>query len=134
MERTVPVRSSEEIELYLRTIYSLLRSTNEVRIRSLEVAHAGMNSSLHTLSQSDSPDTSALVYALMRLPDCIFHAQKVIMGQSESGFLLHGIGPVETWDLGSEVPRRKVIGLKDPDGMHIDIYQPERQFVASVPV
>lgn len=107
MERTVPVRSSEEIELYLRTIYSLLRSTNEVRIRSLEVAHAGMNSSLHTLSQSDSPDTSALVYALMRLPDCIFHAQKVIMGQSESGFLLHGIGPVETWEEVSARARRR---------------------------
>jgi catechol 2,3-dioxygenase-like lactoylglutathione lyase family enzyme len=44
------------------------------------------------------------------------------------------LGPVETWDLGNEVPRRKVIGLKDPDGMHIDIYQPERQFIASVPV
>lgn len=44
------------------------------------------------------------------------------------------LGPVETWDLGGEVPRRKVIGLKDPDGMHIDIYQPERQFIASVPV
>ena len=43
------------------------------------------------------------------------------------------VGPVEHWDLGSEVPRRKVAALKDPDGMHIDIYQPERQFVASVP-
>lgn len=43
------------------------------------------------------------------------------------------VGPAETWDLGSEVPRRKVIGLKDPDGMHIDIYEPERHFVASVP-
>jgi hypothetical protein len=48
MERTVPIRSSEEIELYLRTIYSLLRSSNEVHIRSLEEVHAGMNSSLHT--------------------------------------------------------------------------------------
>lgn len=43
------------------------------------------------------------------------------------------IGPIETWNLGSEVPGRKVVGLKDPDGMHIDIYEPERQFVASVP-
>ena len=36
MERTVPIRSSEEIDLYLRTIYSLLRSSNEVHIRTLE--------------------------------------------------------------------------------------------------
>lgn len=45
MERTVPVRSSDEIDLYLRTIYSLLRSSNEVHIRTLEEVHAGMNSS-----------------------------------------------------------------------------------------
>ena len=43
------------------------------------------------------------------------------------------LGPVEHWDFGGEVPRRKVIGLKDPDGMHIDIYEPDRHFVASVP-
>ena len=42
MERTVPVRSSEEIDLYLRTIYSLLRSTNEVAIRTLEVHAASI--------------------------------------------------------------------------------------------
>jgi len=42
MERTVPVRSSEEIDLYIRTIYSLLRSTTEVQIRSFEEVHAGM--------------------------------------------------------------------------------------------
>jgi catechol 2,3-dioxygenase-like lactoylglutathione lyase family enzyme len=43
------------------------------------------------------------------------------------------VGPVEEWNLGSEVPRRRVAAIKDPDGMHIDIYQPERQFVAQVP-
>jgi hypothetical protein len=43
------------------------------------------------------------------------------------------VGPIEEWDFGSEVPRRKVAALKDPDGMHIDIYEPERSFVAQVP-
>ena len=43
------------------------------------------------------------------------------------------VGPIEHWDLGSEVPRRKVDALKDPDGMHIDVYEPERHFVAQVP-
>ena len=41
MERTVPVRSSDEIDLYLRTIYSLLRSSNEVHIRTLEEVTPG---------------------------------------------------------------------------------------------
>ena len=34
MERTVPKTASEEIELYLRTIYSLLRTTTEIQIRT----------------------------------------------------------------------------------------------------
>ena len=61
MERTVPVRSSEEIDLYLRTIYSLLRSTTEIQIRSLEEVHSSINSSLHPYARDPFPDTSALI-------------------------------------------------------------------------
>jgi catechol 2,3-dioxygenase-like lactoylglutathione lyase family enzyme len=43
------------------------------------------------------------------------------------------LGPIETWDLGPQVPKRKVCGLKDPDGMQLDIYQPERTFFAQHP-
>jgi hypothetical protein len=50
MIRTMPVVQSEEIELYTRTYYSLLRSSAPIRIRSLEETHAAMNSSLHQLS------------------------------------------------------------------------------------
>ena len=39
MERTVPTTSSEEISLYMRTYYSLLRTTDEVQIRSLVETH-----------------------------------------------------------------------------------------------
>ncbi|MFC3173693.1 VOC family protein [Novosphingobium bradum] len=42
-------------------------------------------------------------------------------------------GPIEDWDYGPDAPRRRAFALKDPDGMHIDIYQPERHFVASAP-
>ena len=47
MIRTVPETTSEGIELYIRTYYSLLRSSGDVRIRSLEETHEGMRSSLH---------------------------------------------------------------------------------------
>ncbi len=77
MERQVPVRSSDEIDLYLRTIYSLLRSNNEVSIRTLEEVHAGTNSSLHIHARSSSkPDISALTYSLMRLPKEVIDAKK----------------------------------------------------------
>ncbi len=108
MERTVPVRSSEEIDLYLRTIYSLLRSSNEVRIRTLEEVHAGMNSSLHTKSRKDSPDISALIYALLRLPEAIFYVKKVILGQSAENFASYGFGDIETWkDVSAKARRRR---------------------------
>ena len=47
MVRTMPVVHNEEIELYVRTYYSLLRRSAPVRLRSLEETHAAMNFSLH---------------------------------------------------------------------------------------
>ena len=107
MERTVPIRSSEEIDLYLRTIYSLLRSSNEVHIRTLEEVHAGMNSSLHTKSREDAPDISALLYALQRLPEVIISVKKVILGQSAENLASFGYGDIETWQEVSAKARRR---------------------------
>ncbi|MGV8050521.1 MAG: hypothetical protein AB2L21_09310 [Anaerolineaceae bacterium] len=108
MERTVPIRSSEEIDLYIRTIYSLLRSTNEVQIRSLEEVHSSMNSSLHTRSRESMPDASALIYSLLRLPDCIFQVKKIILGQTAANFLQHGYGNVEEWtEVAAKARRRR---------------------------
>ncbi|KAF0111354.1 MAG: hypothetical protein FD147_961 [Chloroflexi bacterium] len=97
MERTVPKSASDEIDLYLRTIYSLLRSTTEVQIRSLEEVHAGMNSSLHLDARKLSPDTSAFIYAILRLPACIAQVKSIVLGQSGSVFTHHGYQDVESW-------------------------------------
>lgn len=68
MERTVPTTESESIDLYQRTYYSLLRSTSEVHIRTLEEVHAGMNSLLHPAARAPEPDMAAFIYSLLRLP------------------------------------------------------------------
>ncbi|HQN68754.1 MAG TPA: hypothetical protein PLW19_02810, partial [Anaerolineaceae bacterium] len=108
MERQVPVRSSDEIDLYLRTIYSLLRSNNEVSIRTLEEVHAGTNSSLHIHARSSSkPDISALTYSLMRLPKEVIDAKKVVLGQAASSFDDFGYGNVEKWQHVSAPARRR---------------------------
>jgi hypothetical protein len=73
MERTVPSTASEEIDLYQRTYYSLLRSTAEVQIRTLEEAHARMNSLLHPEARETSPDLSAFFYSILRLPPLMHH-------------------------------------------------------------
>ena len=98
MERTVPSTASEEIELYQRTYYSLLRSTAEVQIRTLEEAHARMNSLLHPDARKDAPDLSALVYSILRLPPIMHHVQLVVLGQSPEIFERRGFGDVESWE------------------------------------
>lgn len=98
MERTVPSTASEEIELYQRTYYSLLRSTAEVQIRTLEEAHVHMNSLLHPNARGSSPDLSALVYSILRLPVNMHHVQLIVLGQSREIFEKRGFGDVEKWE------------------------------------
>ena len=107
MERTIPYTASEEVELYLRTYYSLLRSTSDVQIRTLEEVHSGMNSLLHPMVRSDNPDMTAFVYSMLRLPDCINQVRTVVLGQSAKVFSKGGLGNVETWDTVSSRARRR---------------------------
>lgn len=107
MERSVPTRASEEIDLYIRTIYSLLKSTTRVRIRSLEEVHAGMNSSLHPLARLETPDVSSFIYANLRLPDCIPDVKAVLLGQSATVFDQSGYPNVEEWEEVTARARRR---------------------------
>ena len=91
MIRTVPETTGEGIELYIRTYYSLLRSSGDIRIRSLEETHEGMLSSLHLKAESADFDASAFTYAAFRLPDCLHQVRRVVMGQSEEVFVRHGL-------------------------------------------
>ena len=108
MERTIPSTASEEVELYLRTYYSLLRSTAEVQIRTLEEAHAGMKSLLHPAAREQSPDMSAFIYSLLRLPWCIHQVQLVVLGQSTDVFArLGGYENIEDWEMVAAPARRR---------------------------
>lgn len=97
MDRTVPRTGSEEIELYIRTYYSLLRSTAEIQIRTLEEVHAEMASSLHPRARSAEPDMPAFIYSTLRLPACIADVERVILGQSAEVFQRRGVGNVLAW-------------------------------------
>ncbi len=107
MERTVPSTGSEEVELYLRTYYSLLRTTSEVQIKTLKEVHAGMNSLLHPQARDPAPDMSAFIYSLLRLPDCIWRVRLVVMGQRTGAFVRGGFGNVERWEAVSAPARRR---------------------------
>ncbi|MCI0351546.1 MAG: hypothetical protein L0Z53_19150, partial [Acidobacteriales bacterium] len=90
MDRTVPKTGSEDIELYMRTYYSLLRSTHTILLETLVEAHMAMESSLHVRARGPEPDVSALVYASLRLPSCMPDVDYVLLGQIEKSFLNAG--------------------------------------------
>lgn len=107
MIRTVPATTSEGIELYIRTYYSLLRSSGDIRIRSLEETHEGMRSSLHLWAESPNFDASAFLYAALRLPAPIYRARRVVLGQSEDVFARGGLRDVARWQRVDAAARRR---------------------------
>jgi hypothetical protein len=115
MDRAIPIAHSEEIELYIRTYYSLLRSSGPIRVRSLEETHAAMNSSLHQQAEGPELDVSALVYAALRLPDVMPLTKLLIMGQMEDVFHREGY-QVEKWQLVRARARRRLLYFNPVDG------------------
>ncbi|HTO06221.1 MAG TPA: hypothetical protein VMR86_04115 [Myxococcota bacterium] len=96
MERQKPDTETNEIALYLRTVYSLLRSTGEVRVRAFEEAHSFSNASLHVGARDAAPDIGAFGYAAARLPECMPQVQRVVLGQSDETFANFGF-PTHAW-------------------------------------
>lgn len=107
MDRTVPKTGSEEIQLYMRTYYSLLRSSHLIQIETLVESHLAMESSLHPLARSTEPDTSALTYASLRLPDCMLDTEQVLIGQIERSFVEAGYTDIQEWQRVSAPGRRR---------------------------
>ena len=129
MDRHPPRTTSEELDLYIRTYYSLLRSSGEVRVRAFEEAHIYSNSSLHEGSRDPAPDVAAFAYSSGRLPACIFMVQRIVLGQSHEHFEAAGLQvrewqPVTTrgrrrplrWD-GAETLAAFVTSISDIDDL-----------------
>src|SRR5258706_12178798 len=107
MDRNVPRSGSEEIELYVRTYYSLLRSSEDVQIKTLIEAHAQMESLLHPHARDETPDMSAFLYSVLRLPECIGSVRLVILGQSRDVFARHGVSLDSRWTPAPSRARRR---------------------------
>jgi len=107
MERTIPTTGSEEIQLYMRTYYSLLRTTDEVQLQTLVETHLGMDSLLHVQAREVVPDVPTLIYCSLRLPSCIRQVRLVVMGQSERVFARRGYPHVEQWQPVTAPGRRR---------------------------
>jgi transcription initiation factor TFIIIB Brf1 subunit/transcription initiation factor TFIIB len=96
MDRQPPRTTTDEIDLYIRTYSSLLRSSGEVRVRAFEEAHLYSSSSLHLGARDPRPDAAAFAYSAARLPGCIDRTRLVVMGQAHEQFEAAGFA-VRPW-------------------------------------
>ena len=97
----------DAVEVYHRTYTTILRSSGETQLRVFEHSHKAMGSSLHPLAGSLELDLGALLYGIRRLPDAIFRARLVVMGQSAEVFAQRGFRPFGEWTEVSAPGRRR---------------------------
>jgi hypothetical protein len=95
-----------DVELYIRTYNTLLRSSGEISLKALVQAHYNIDSSLHPDARSPYPDMSAFIYSVLRLPASILHCNLVLLGQSEEVFAQQGF-PVDRWEAVTASARRR---------------------------
>ena len=97
---------TREVEMYIRTYQSLLRSSGEVGLKALVQAHYNIDSVLHPDARSSDPDMSAFIYTMLRLPAAILTSSKILLGQSDEIFAQHGF-QVEQWQALTAPARRR---------------------------
>ena len=96
-----------EVDLYVRTYSTLLRSSGPVDVDALVPAHLNIQSSLHALAAADVPDMGAFMYSTLRLPPEITTVGRILLGQSRTVFARHGYTDVEAWTSVSAPGRRR---------------------------
>ncbi len=121
MDRAIPNPGNEEIELYMRTYYSLLRSSGEIQVRSLEETHSGANASLHQRADNPELDLGAFAYCALRLPPCIPNIRLILLGQSSDVFSRAGYPNVLQWTGSRSPARRRKMFFDDKETMAVFI-------------
>lgn len=95
-----------DVELYIHTYNTLLRSSGEISLKALVQSHYNIDSSLHPEARSPYPDMSAFIYSVLRLPASIIHCNLVLLGQSEEVFAQQGFN-VDSWEAVTASARRR---------------------------
>lgn len=121
MDRTVPKTGGEEIQLYMRTYYSVLRSSGTIRIDTLVESHIAMHSSLHVGANELEPDVSALLYSALRLSPCVRETSTVLIGQTEQSFIDAGYTDIQDWERVFAPGRRRRMHFDDVSTMVVYI-------------
>ncbi len=119
------VAGKRDVDLYVRTYTTLLRSSGTIKLKTLVPAHIGTHASLHSLAAAPEMDMGALMYSVQRLPECIERIHHVVLGQTARIFAEGGYPHVEEqWQPVTSPGRRRKWWYDDAETLAV--------FVASV--
>ncbi len=103
------VETHDEINSFVTSAYTMLRSTGDAAIERLEDSYIRMSPIIHKGLAEEKLDISVLVYSTLRLPSCIGHVNKILLGQSEGIFKEHGY-KVQGWmEMTAKARRRRYL-------------------------
>jgi hypothetical protein len=71
-----------EVDLFVRSYQTLLRSTGEVRVAGLLEPYLAMDPTLHSRARNPQPDAAALTYVGLRLPSSMPDVRLVLLSTS----------------------------------------------------
>jgi hypothetical protein len=89
------IAGKRDVDLYVRTYTTLLRSSGVIKLKTLEPVHMSIHSSLHAHAALPEPDMAAFMYSVQRLPACIARVRHVVLGQTARIFAQGGYPHVE---------------------------------------
>lgn len=119
------IAGKRDVDLYVRTYTTLLRSSGMVKLKTLVPAHLSTHSSLHAHAALPEIDMAAFMYSVQRLPDCIRDVQHVVLGQTARIFAEGGYPHVEEqWQPVTSPGRRRKWWYDGTDNLAV--------FIASV--
>ena len=102
-----PAAHHDEVELYVRTYSTVLRTSGEVWLRAFEPAHRNVDPSLHPGAASTATDAGALIYAVNRLPTVACAVERVVLGQLPEHFARALGANIEAWQPVQAPARRR---------------------------
>ncbi len=125
MTGAMEVAGKRDVDLYVRTYTTLLRSSGTIKLKTLMPAHIGTHASLHALAAAPEMDMGAFMYSVQRLPECIERVHHVVLGQTARIFAEGGYPHVEEqWQPVTSPGRRRKWWYDDVETLAV--------FVASV--
>jgi Family of unknown function (DUF6909) len=89
------IAGKRDVDLYVRTYTTLLRSSGIIKLKALVPAHLSIHSSLHAHAALPQPDMAAFMYSVQRLPACIVQVRHVVLGQTARIFAEGGYPHIE---------------------------------------